>query len=89
MRLLQLQQQNRGGGKNAKLLQGHELNGEDGKSSTSLKNKSLNGMRPEDSEWKDCLTEAAAMLSPKQLRDLFVYILHHNQPASPLHLWSF
>ena len=46
------------------------------------------GIIAEDSEWKECLTEAAAILSPKHLRDLFVYILHHNQPASPLLLWN-
>ena len=46
------------------------------------------GIIAEDSEWKECLTEAAAILSPKHLRDLFVHILHHNQPASPLLLWN-
>ena len=42
----------------------------------------------DDSEWKECLSETAMHLSPKQLRQLFATIIHHNQPANPFSLWE-
>ena len=46
------------------------------------------GLLADDSEWKECLSEAAVHLSPKHLRQLFATILHHNQPTNPLCLWD-
>jgi hypothetical protein len=46
------------------------------------------GLLADDSEWKECLSEAAVHLSPNHLRQLFATILHHNQPTNPLCLWD-
>jgi hypothetical protein len=41
-----------------------------------------------DIEWKDCLFDAANVMSSFSLIVLFAHILHHNKPASPLELWN-
>ena len=46
------------------------------------------GLLADDKEWEECLREAATYLMPNQLRELFVYILFHNKPSSPLLLWE-
>ena len=46
------------------------------------------GLLADDKEWEECLREAATFLMPNQLRELFVYILFHNKPSSPLLLWN-
>ena len=46
------------------------------------------GLLADDSEWKDCLKEAASHLGAKALRQLFVHICYHNNPVSPLALWN-
>jgi hypothetical protein len=46
------------------------------------------GLLADDNEWSDTLLEAASMMGSKQLRDLFIYILFHNEPANPLALWN-
>jgi hypothetical protein len=40
----------------------------------------------DDHEWKACLKEAASHMKAHQLRNLFVYILFHNNPSTPIEL---
>ena len=62
------------------------VNGED---CGTFKNACLTlGILADDSEWAMCLEEAASVMGPKPLRDLFCFILHNNQPANPLKLWE-
>jgi len=46
------------------------------------------GLLDSDEQWDHALTEAAAWQSGSQLRELFVCILLHCHPASPLQLWT-
>jgi hypothetical protein len=45
------------------------------------------GLLEDDSEWRQCLQEAAHMASGHQLRNLFVTILRDCSPSDPLALW--
>ena len=45
------------------------------------------GLLDSDEQWDRSLTEAAVWQSGSQLRELFVCILLHCHPASPLQLW--
>lgn len=66
-----------------------EMNGQNHRHLTFKGACSARGLLAEDNEWKVCLREATIMGStPKQLRQLFVYILINNQPISPLDLWN-
>ena len=46
------------------------------------------GLLGDDSEWLDCLEEAAFVSRPKELRHLFATILCNCCPADPLQLWN-
>jgi hypothetical protein len=46
------------------------------------------GLLEDDSEWQQCITEAAAQQSGRHLRELFVTILLFNSPSDPLALWT-
>jgi hypothetical protein len=46
------------------------------------------GLLADDNEWSDTLLEASTVMGAKPLRDLFIYILFHNEPANPLALWN-
>ena len=46
------------------------------------------GLLDSDEQWDRALTEAAAWQSGSQLRELFVCILLHCHPTSPLQLWT-
>jgi hypothetical protein len=45
------------------------------------------GLLEDDSEWRQCLQEAAHMTIGHQLCNLFVTILHNCSPSDPLTLW--
>ena len=46
------------------------------------------GLLKNDEEWFKCLDEAATTNMPKQMRQLFAYILIFNQPTYPQALWE-
>ena len=46
------------------------------------------GLMEDDQEWDRALTEAIALLMPRQCRQLFVTILTHCQPSEPGVLWE-
>jgi hypothetical protein len=46
------------------------------------------GLLEDDSEWQQCITEAATQQSGRHLRELFVTILLFNSPSDPLALWT-
>jgi hypothetical protein len=46
------------------------------------------GLLQDDYEWKQCLEEARHMQSGKQLRNLFIMILHECHPSRPEELWQ-
>jgi hypothetical protein len=46
------------------------------------------GLLQEDTEWDECLTEAAGYASGHQLRELFCIILLESQPLDPGQLWT-
>ena len=48
----------------------------------------LRGLVESDEEFHNLTREAAFTLLPHQLRDLFVQILVHCEPANPLELWN-
>ena len=45
------------------------------------------GLLEDDSEWRQCLQEAAHMASGYQLCNLFVTLLRDCSPSDPLALW--
>lgn len=45
-------------------------------------------MLEDDSEWRECLQEAAQTQSGSQLRSLFAVILLNCEPSTPLELWE-
>ena len=46
------------------------------------------GLLENDGEWMECLQDASAMKSGKQLRMLFVVILRDCNPSDPAILWQ-
>lgn len=46
------------------------------------------GLLESDDEWIHCLQEASTYLMPREMRNLFAYILCFCSPANPLHLWE-
>ena|SRR5271154_5566813 len=46
------------------------------------------GLLDSDEQWDRSLAEAALWQTGSQLRELFVCILLHCQPANPLQLWT-
>ena len=46
------------------------------------------GLLEDDGEWVQCLQDACAMQTGKQLRALFVVILRDCQPSQPAELWT-
>uniref|UniRef100_A0A914XQR9 ATP-dependent DNA helicase n=1 Tax=Plectus sambesii TaxID=2011161 RepID=A0A914XQR9_9BILA len=48
----------------------------------------LRGLLEDDMEWAACLSEAARLQMPAQLRQLFVTILVFSEPSDPRALWE-
>ena len=48
----------------------------------------LRGLLADDTEWAACLSEAAGLQMPAQLRQLFVTILAFSEPSDPRALWE-
>lgn len=46
------------------------------------------GLARDDSEWDNCMQDAAVWRMPRQLRRLFAMILALNSPKDPLKLWT-
>lgn len=46
------------------------------------------GLLADDSEWMNCLSEAASVKMPSSMRFLFSIILTHCEPSEPFKLWS-
>lgn len=46
------------------------------------------GLLKDDSQWHVALSENGVHAMPRQLRQLFVFILANNQVADPLKLWK-
>ena len=42
----------------------------------------------DDAEWDSMLEDACAWAMPAQIRDLFIYVLHYNQPLDPMALFE-
>lgn len=61
---------------------------EDGTVCNTFKKKAMKrGFLQNDEEWIECMSEAAASGSPRQLRLLFATILLFCEPAEPVKLW--
>ena len=62
---------------------------EDGTVCTTFKETAMRrGFLQHDEEWVECLTEAAAIATPTQIRLLFVTILLFCEPSEPAKLWE-
>lgn len=48
----------------------------------------VRGLLESDEEWDRCMTDAGIYLMPKQLRELFAYIIVFCHPSQPLKLWQ-
>jgi hypothetical protein len=46
------------------------------------------GLCKDDQEWRNCLNDASVIRMPKAMRNLFINILVHCNPASPEMLWE-
>ena len=46
------------------------------------------GLLKDDTEWQQCLTEAALFQMPKEFRLLFAMIVRENSPTSPKNLFN-
>ncbi|CAC5401648.1 unnamed protein product [Mytilus coruscus] len=62
---------------------------EDGTVCSTFKETAMKrGFLHHDEEWVECLTEAAAIATPTQIRLLFVTILLFCEPSEPAKLWE-
>lgn len=49
---------------------------------------SARGLLNSDDEWDKCLRDASTFQMPKELREIFAYIICFCHPASPMKLWE-